>query len=40
MHPVSCTDTHRDITDLVNHVNGLKYKNLDILRTEHNFSNK
>ena len=31
--------THHDVTDLVNH--GMeKYKNLNILRTEHNFSTK
>ena len=40
MHPVSCTITHRDGTDLVNHEMVKNTKNLNILRTEHNFSTK
>ena len=29
MHPISCTDTHHDVTDLVDHV---MVKNTKILR--------
>ena len=39
MCPVSCFDTHHDVTDMVNH-GMVKYKILNILRTEHNFSMK
>ena len=39
MHPVSCTNTHHDVTDLVNH-GMVKNTILNILRTEHNFSTK
>ena len=37
MHPVSCTNTHHDVTDLVNHGIVKNTKNLNILRTEYNF---
>ena len=40
MHPVSCTNTHHGITDLVNHGVVKKYKNSKISSTEHNFSIK
>ena len=40
MHPVSCTNTHRDVTDSVNHGMVTNTKNLNILRTEHNFPTK
>ena len=42
MHPVLCTNTHHDVTDLVNQgvVNILRLYKLNILRTEHNFSTK
>ena len=39
MRPVSCTNTHHDVTDLVNH-EMVKNTNLNISRTEHNFSMK
>ena len=40
MHLISCTNTHRDVTDLINH-GMVKIKKLEyILRTEHNFSTK
>ena len=39
MHPVSCTNTHHDVTDLVNH-GMVKNTILNILRTEHNFPKK
>ena len=35
MHPVSCKNTHHDVTDLVN-----RGMIKDILRTEQNFSTK
>ena len=37
-HPLSCTDTHHDVTDLINHGMVKDTKNLNSLRTEHNFS--
>ena len=37
---VSCTNTHHDATDLVNHGMVKNTKNLDILRMKHNFSTK
>ena len=40
MHPVLCTNTHHDVTDLVNLGIVKNTKNLNILRTEHNFSTK
>ena len=40
MHPVSCTNTHHDVTDLIDHGMVEDNKNLNILRTEHNFSMK
>ena len=39
LHPASCTNTHHDVTDLVN-LGWLKIKKLNILRTEQNFSTK
>ena len=42
MHLVLCANTHHDVTDLINYgmVNNTKYKNLNILKTEHNFFTK
>ena len=40
MHPVSCTNTHHDVTDLVNHGIVENTKTLNILRMEHNLSTK
>ena len=40
MHPVSCTNTHHAITDLVNRGMVKKYKNLNILGMENKFSIK
>ena len=37
MHPVSCTNTNHDVTELGNH--GM-VKNTNTLRMEHNFSTK
>ena len=37
---VSCTNTHHDITNLANHGMVKTTKNLNILRTKHNFSAK
>ena len=41
MHLASCTDSHHDVTDLVNYetVNNKK-TNLNSWRTEYNFSKK
>ena len=38
MHPVSCTNTHHNATDLVNHGIVKNTKNLNILRMELYFS--
>ena len=38
MHPISCTNTQHDVTDLVNH--GMVKTNLSSSRTEPNFSMK
>ena len=38
MHSVSFTNTHYDVTDLINH--GMVKKPLNTLMTEHNFSTK
>ena len=40
MHLVSCTNAHLDVTDLVNHGMVKNAKNVNILRTEHNFFTK
>ena len=40
LHPVSYTNTHHDVTDLVNHGMVKNIKNLNILRTKHNCSTK
>ena len=40
MHPVSCTNTHHDVADLVNHEMVKNTKKLNILRTELNFCSK
>ena len=40
LHPVSCNNTHHDVTDLVNHGMVKNKKNWNILRTEHNFLTK
>ena len=40
MSPISCTNIHHDVTDLVNHGTVKNKKNLNILRMEHNFSTK
>ena len=40
MYLVSCTNTHRDITDSINHGMVKDTKTFNILRTEHNFSTK
>ena len=37
MHSVSCTNTHHDVTDLVNHGMVKNKKNMNILKTECNF---
>ena len=39
MHPVSCTNTHHNITDL-GWLKIQKYKNLNIMRMEHKISMK
>ena len=39
MHPVSCTNTNHDVTDLINH-GWLKIQKLEYLETEHKFSMK
>ena len=39
MHFVSCINTHHDVTDFVD-LGIVKNKNLNILRTEDNFSTK
>ena len=40
MHPVSFANTNHDVTDLISHEMIKNKKNLNILRTEHNFSTK
>ena len=40
MHSVSWTNTHHDITDLVNHGMVKKHKNSNIMRTEYSFATK
>ena len=42
MQPVSCANTHHDVTDLVNHgmVKNTKKLEYSILRTEYNLSMK
>ena len=40
MHPVSCTNTHHDVTDVINHGMIKNTKDLNVLRTEQNFSMK
>ena len=40
MHPVPCINTHHDVTDLANYEMVTNTNNLNILRTEHNFSTK
>ena len=40
MHLASCVNTHHDVTDLVNHGVFKNAKNLNISRTEQNFSMK
>ena len=40
MLPVSCTNTHHDVTDLLNHGIVKNIKNLNIFGTEHNYSKK
>ena len=40
MDPASCTNTHHDLRDLLNHGMVKIYKNLNVLRMEHNFSAK
>ena len=40
MQPVSCTNTHHGITDLVDHGIVKKEENLNVLRMKHNFSKK
>ena len=39
MHPASCTNTHHDVTDLVN-TECLKIQKLEYLEKENNFSTK
>ena len=40
MHSDSCTNTHHDFTDLINHGMVKNIKTFNILRTENNFSMK
>ena len=40
MHPVSCNNTHHDVTDVINHGMVKNTKDLNVLRTEQNFSMK
>ena len=40
MHPFLCTNTRHGVTDFVNHGMAKNTKNLNILRTKHNFSMK
>ena len=39
MHPISCINTHHDVTDLLNH-GMVKIQKLECLEKEHNFSMK
>ena len=40
MHPDSCTNTHHDFTDLINHGMVKNIKTFHIVRMENNFSMK
>ena len=40
MPPDACTNTHHNVTDLVNHGTVKYKKNFTILRMEYNFSTK